>query len=268
MESWSEFERDGVHLVACDFGGDEPSVVLLHGLAGYAGEWAETASWLIERARVIAFDTRGHGASDRSPSDVSRAAYVDDVIFLIEQMTDRPVVLIGQSLGGGTAFLVAAKRPDLVRGLIMAEAAPSDGKGTNLDNLEVALSRWPIPFRSRDSALAYFGGRSLPAEAWVGGLEERDGGLWPRFDVAVMVETLRLAHSESNWSEWRLVQCPTLVVRAENGIIPKSEVEAMIAQLPHARSTQIAEAQHDLHLDRPGEWRVVVEGFLDRLERK
>jgi len=41
----------------------------------------------------------------------------------------------------------------------------------------------------------------------------------------------------------------------------------MIAQLPHARSTQIAEAKHDLHLDRPEEWRVTVESFLDRLER-
>lgn len=241
--------------------------MLLHGLGGYAREWAETANWLIERARVIAFDARGHGDSDRSPSDVSRGAHVDDVIFLIEQMTASPVVLIGQSLGGSTAFLVAAKRPDLIRGLILVEAAPADGKAVNIDDLEVALSGWPVLFRSRESALAFFGGPSLTADAWVGGLEERDGGLWPRFDVGVMVETLRLAHSESNWAEWRLIQCPTLVVRAENGIIAKSEVEAMIAQLPHARSTQIAEAKHDLHLDRPEEWRVTVESFLDRLER-
>jgi pimeloyl-ACP methyl ester carboxylesterase len=38
------FERDGVRLAATDFGGGGPAVLLLHGLAGHAGEWAETAA--------------------------------------------------------------------------------------------------------------------------------------------------------------------------------------------------------------------------------
>ncbi len=50
------FQRDGVLLAGIDFGGNGPPVLLLHGLAGHASEWTQTASWLCERARVLALD--------------------------------------------------------------------------------------------------------------------------------------------------------------------------------------------------------------------
>jgi pimeloyl-ACP methyl ester carboxylesterase len=58
---------------------------------------------------------------------------------------------------------------------------------------------------------------SLTAEAWAGGLEQRDGGWWPRFDVDVMTRTLREAVSRSYWAQWERIACPTLVVRAGAG---------------------------------------------------
>jgi pimeloyl-ACP methyl ester carboxylesterase len=106
-------ERDGVHLAGLDFGGDGPPVLLLHGLAGYAGEWSETASWLTGRCRVIALDARGHGSSERFPADVSRSAHVADAVFAVQALGLDPVVVMGQSLGGLTALLFAAERPDL-----------------------------------------------------------------------------------------------------------------------------------------------------------
>ena len=45
-------ERDGIRLACRDFGGQGPTVLLLHGLAGHAGEWEETAVWLSERCRL------------------------------------------------------------------------------------------------------------------------------------------------------------------------------------------------------------------------
>jgi pimeloyl-ACP methyl ester carboxylesterase len=59
-------EHQGVSLSALDFGGAGPAVVLLHGLAGYAGEWTDTASWLREGHRVLALDQRGHGGANGS----------------------------------------------------------------------------------------------------------------------------------------------------------------------------------------------------------
>jgi pimeloyl-ACP methyl ester carboxylesterase len=263
-------QRDGVRLAGLDYGGDGPSVLLLHGLAGHAGEWAETAGWLTERCRVIAPDARGHAGSERDPPDVSPDAHVADAAFAIERLALGAVVLVGQSLGGRTALLLAAARPDLVRGLVVADASPHGGDAAevveaDLAELDKALRRWPVPFASRDAAVAFFGGPSLSAEAWADGLEPRDGGWWPRFDIEVMVATLREAASRSHWEDWERISCPTLVVRAGNGPIAPGDAQAMAARGQHVRLVELAGAQHDLHLDRPAEWRQAVTEFLDGL---
>jgi pimeloyl-ACP methyl ester carboxylesterase len=258
-------ERDSVRLACCDFGGRGPSVVLLHGLAGHAGEWTDTARWLTARCRVVAFDARGHGRSERTPIDVSRAAHVADTVFVIDALDLAPVILVGQSLGGLTALLVAAERPNLVEGLIVADASPAGDEEAGVLEIGEALGRWPVPFPSRDAAVEFFGGPSLRAQAWADGLEERGDGLWPRFDVAVMVRTLRETVGRSYWSEWDRIQCPTLVVRAGNGVVPLIDAQTMAHRSPQARLIEIPGAGHDLHLDCPAEWKQAVSLFLDSI---
>jgi len=265
MAARSVLERDGVRIACRDFGGDGPSALLLHGLAGHAGEWTETAGWLTQRSRVVVFDARGHGRSEHLPLDVSRAAHVADTVFVVEQLRLGPVVLIGQSLGGHTALLVAAERPDLVRGLIVADASPAEGDHGAVVELGDALKRWPVPFASREAALEFFGGPSPAAEAWADGLEQRDDGWWPRFDVDLMMRTLSEAVSRSYWSEWERIRCPTVVVRGGSGVIPAGDAHAMIRPLPQARLIELAGAAHDLHLDRPAEWREALSEFIDSL---
>ncbi len=262
---WSFAERDNVRLACRDFGGRGPSVLLVHGLAGHAGEWTESARWLTARCRVVAFDARGHGRSERAPFDVSRAAHVADTVSVVEELGLAPVVLVGQSLGGLTALHVAAEHPDLVRGLIVADASPAGGEEVTVLEVGNSLTNWPVPFPSRDAAVAFFSGPSLRADAWADGLEERGDGWWPRFDVEIMVRTLREAVSRSYWSEWEGIQCPTLVVRAGNGVIPITEAQAMTDRLPQARLIEIPGAEHDLHLDRPAEWHQAVSQFLDSI---
>jgi pimeloyl-ACP methyl ester carboxylesterase len=257
--------RDGVRLAYLDFGGDGPAVLLLHGLAGHAGEWAETAGWLGTRARVVALDARGHGRSERRPADVTQAAHVADVAFVIERLDLDPVVLIGQSLGGQTALLAAAEHPELVRGLVVADAGPGKGSEATVADVQEVLRRWPVPFESKEAAVDFFGGPSVAAGAWVDGLEEHDGGWWPRFDLQVITRTLREAEAHSYWEQWEAIRCPTLVVRAGNGVLSDAEAMRMLDRLPHARVVELTGAQHDLHLDRPVEWRREVSAFLDEI---
>jgi pimeloyl-ACP methyl ester carboxylesterase len=263
-------ERDGVRLAALDFGGEGPPVLLLHGLAGYAGEWAETAGWLTERSRVVAFDARGHGASERLPPDVSRAAHAADAVFVIERLSLGPTVVVGQSLGAQVAMLVAAERPDLARGLVVVDGSPDAGQEpeaieANVADLGRSLRRWPVPFASREAAVAFFGGPTLSAEAWAGGLEHRDGGWWPRFDIDVMMRTLREAGYQPAWDVWARISRPALVVRAGNGHLTAADGREMVRRGRQATLVELAGAAHDLHLDRPAEWRRVLCEFLDSL---
>jgi len=265
---WHEVERDGTRLACADYGGTGAPVILLHGLAGHATEWNETASWIATNHHVFAPDLRGQGRSERHPGDVSRSAHVNDVGAWIEQLGLARVTLVGQSLGGHTAFLVAARWPDRVEKLVVAEAgpgpyqrneAPSEDDET-VRRLRQWLEGWPKPFPSREAAVAFFGRNDPWARAWADGLEQHSDGFYPSFDTDVMVDTLRDA-AGSFWDEWRAVACPTLLVVTKDRENPEL-AHRMLTEQPHASLVEIPDAGHDLHLDNPAAWREALETFL------
>jgi pimeloyl-ACP methyl ester carboxylesterase len=179
-------------------------------------------------------------------------------------------VVIGQSLGGHTAFLLAAQRPHLVRALVVAEATPE----RDPDAPQVVgewLGRWPVPFASRAAALAsraaalaHFGDTPW-GRAWSDGLKVREDGLEPAFDTDVMIAALGELAGRSYWEEWSRIACPALVLHADGGDIPAAVARRMVEALPCARAVKIAGAGHDLHLDQPLRFREAVSGFLATL---
>ena len=98
------------------------------------------------------------------------------------------------------------------------------------------------------------------ARAWVGGLDAREDGLWPRFDAETLIGALREAGSE-HWRAWSSIRCPTLIVRGEHGM-SEEEAQAMAARLEDAVLETVAGAGHDVHLENPAEWRRIVQPFL------
>jgi pimeloyl-ACP methyl ester carboxylesterase len=258
-------ERDGVSLSCLDHGGTGPSVLLLHGLAGYAREWDDTASRLSEDHRVIVPEQRGHGRSERSPADVSPEAFVDDAEMWVRELGLAPVAVVGQSLGGLTALLLAAEHPDLVRGIVVIEATPAADPGAPA-RLRAWLESWPVPFATRRDAADFFGGESATANAWAAGLEERQDGLWPSFDPDVIVDILAKASGRSYWDQWSRITCPALVVRGQSGWMSEDETRRMLEELPNARLAEIQDAGHDVHLDQPDQWHAVLGEFLADLD--
>ncbi|MER5809057.1 alpha/beta hydrolase [Streptomyces sp. NPDC002033] len=256
--------REGVRISCRDWGGSGPPVVLLHGLAGHAGEWDTLARNLSRRYRVVAVDQRGHGASERRPGDVSRAAYVADVVAVIRQLDLRRPALVGQSLGGHTAMLTAAAHPDLLRAIVLIEAGPGGSNPNVQAEIGAALDAWPTPFPTRQVAVEFFGGGAV-GEGWAAGLEERADGWWPRFDRDVMVDALTENARRSFWKEWTTIACPTLVILGQSGIIPAQETQAMLQQRPETVAVSVPEAGHDVHLEHPEILRQALREFLEQV---
>jgi pimeloyl-ACP methyl ester carboxylesterase len=259
-----EVRRAGTVLSCLDGGQSDDIVVLLHGLAGSAREMSPTAAALLPGRRVIAIDQRGHGHSTRRPADVSRQAYVDDVVAVMERLAGgRPVTLVGQSMGGHTALLTAARNPGLVQRLVLLEAGVGgDETGGYPARLGAWFASWPVPFRSVQAA-ADFLGPSPIAQAWIGDLEQCTDGLRPRFEPDVMQAAITGVAEKARWDEWRRVKAPTLLVRGQNGTVPDRETQRLLELRPDVTHVVVPDAGHDVHLEQPEAWLRVLTAFLD-----
>lgn len=256
-------DSQGATLGYLDYGGVGPPVVLLHGLAGRATEWATTATWLADICRVIVLDQRGHGQSSGA-TDFSRGAYVCDVVALVRALSLAPVILIGQSMGGTNAYLTAARHPELVRGLVVAEAGIYCNPGAS-QQIADWLDSWPLPFSDIAAAVRFFGGDTLAGRTWSEILVSTFDGYRPEFTRENMITSVRDAELRTDYApEWQSITCPTLIVSGERGWID-AELALMLALNPHSSHVCIAGAGHDVHLDQPNRWRAAVEPFVVEL---
>jgi pimeloyl-ACP methyl ester carboxylesterase len=115
-------DLDGPLHVA-DFGGEGTPIVLVHGLGGSHVNWISVGADLAEYGRVVALDLPGFG---RSPLDGRSSAVFanrDLIARFLKEQCDEPAVLIGNSMGGLIALLVAARYPDLVRAYVGVSSA-------------------------------------------------------------------------------------------------------------------------------------------------
>ncbi|QAY74025.1 alpha/beta hydrolase [Agromyces protaetiae] len=242
-----------------------PPLVILHGLAGSSREFVPTARALAPH-RVVLVDQRGHGRSTRVPTDVSREAFVADVIGVIEHVVGGPVVLVGQSMGGHTALLVAAARPDLVRALLLLEAGVGgDGDEGRRAELRAFFASWPVPFSDRAAATAFLGDGPLE-RAWVDDLEASHDGLRPRFDADVMVDVIAAVDERPRWETLPRLTMPHLLVFGERGMFEAAQQFDLLQRAPDVRSVGLLGAGHDAHLDTPDVWFDVLRGFVTSVE--
>jgi len=133
-----ELRTDDLTLHYEDDGDREaPPVLLLHGITQSTATWAWLVPELADRHRVVRLDFRGHGRSGRTPGEYHFPGYVADATAICEQVLGTPAVIVGHSLGGGTAAGLAQTRPDLVRGVVLEDPAimppPAGGGGPTVD---------------------------------------------------------------------------------------------------------------------------------------
>jgi len=105
-----------------DFGGSGEPMVLVHGLGGSHANWLAVGPRLAERYQVVAPDLPGFGLTPPAGRPSSVEANADLLVRFLERI-GRPVVLVGNSMGGLISMMVASRRPDLVRTLVLVDPA-------------------------------------------------------------------------------------------------------------------------------------------------
>jgi pimeloyl-ACP methyl ester carboxylesterase len=119
-------------------GGAGPPIVLVHGLGGTVENWRGIAPSLALNHRVLVPDLPGHGHSEALPDVAHLDDFADCVFAMAEAEGIDGAVWFGHSLGGTVALRAAARRPDAVRGVVLAAAA-GIGSSTRVGRAGVTL---------------------------------------------------------------------------------------------------------------------------------
>ncbi|WP_024793543.1 alpha/beta fold hydrolase [Tomitella biformata] len=221
-------------------------IALVHGMGGDSRTWDGVARSLARQGRtVIAVDLRGHGRSARAPS-YRFGDLAQDVAGLCEHLGLEQVDLVGHSLGGVTASLVAQQRSDLVRRLVLEEM--------------------PVPLQAGDPAPVVPRHRPSRTELWnaATGLLRNPRGVLA-FDRALTDPAMSQFQSPNPqwWEGLPKLQAPTLFLR---GARPGSMVDPRLLADMTATVERITvrdfDCGHSIHRDRSREFRAAVEQFL------
>jgi pimeloyl-ACP methyl ester carboxylesterase len=119
-----ELRVNGIRLFHEEHGEGVP-ILCVHGTSSSALLWRAAAPALARYGRVIAYDRRGCGRSERPPgyARTSVAEHAGDAAALLEALRATPAIVIGRSYGGEVALELAVRRPDHVRALVLLEPA-------------------------------------------------------------------------------------------------------------------------------------------------
>jgi pimeloyl-ACP methyl ester carboxylesterase len=115
---------NGIHIDVTDQGSGTPTVVFLHYWGGSSRTWNDVIAALPSAYRTVAPDHRGWGKSDAPVSGYALADFADDAQGVIDTLQLGQFVLVGHSMGGKIAQLLASRRPDGLVGLVMVAPSP------------------------------------------------------------------------------------------------------------------------------------------------
>lgn len=232
-----------------DAGGPGTPIVALHGTFGRGLTFAAVAERLAPDYRVIAPDLRGHAGT--TATDFSREAFVADAAEFIETLQLAAALVIGHSLGGVTAYQLAARRPELVRALVVEDVGAVPGDAI-LD-----VTAWPRRFSSRNEAAAFFA--ATPAPEYF--LESVGANGELLFDLDDMMAVQR-GNVGDWWGDWLAVMQPTLLLRASNSFLLDAGQAVEMVRRPGAEFVTVDGVGHWIHREAPDAYVQAVRGFF------
>lgn len=157
-------KKDGKRLAYCMRTGrtDAPTLVFL---GGYRSDMTGTKAVFLDTLCAeqglpyLRFDYSGHGESDGDFNDLVLSDWLDDALFMIDELVRGDVILVGSSMGGWIGLLISRLRGDRIKGFIGIAAAPDFTRWIweGMDNAARALCREQGYIGSKDGDYFTFG---------------------------------------------------------------------------------------------------------------
>lgn len=259
---------NGVDIAFEELGDGPETVVMLHSMGLNRGGMAPLAERLKDRYRVVLWDYRGMGESEKCDSGlIGTETLYEDAVAMIKDRVAGPAHLIGMSMGGWIGMRIAARQPQIVRSLttlgttaLGADVHPQGvdffktikEKGfSDPEIVEMSMKVSFSPTVREDPA------RAADMEHWAGVMRNLD----PRTMAVTHSLTTRL----SVMYEIKHILAPTLVIAGEHDMNHAPDEQRLIQQaIPGSEFAVLKNCGHTPIVERPDEVAALVRPFLEK----
>ncbi|MGA2322944.1 MAG: alpha/beta hydrolase [Sedimentisphaerales bacterium] len=242
--------------------GTQPSMVLSHGYTDNGLCWTDLAHAFEKKYDVIMYDLRGHGLSDAPATGYDINDNVSDIVGLIKALKLQHPVIIGHSLGGSIAAVVAAQYPDIPKKVVLIDPP---GLVKPMFESSEDMNRARIRFKKDLDYIKGISREELIKEAAKRhpAISQEARGRWADSKMQIKPQILDSVMTIPPLKSYLpKITVPTLILKADaNDTIRKMEIDAVSKQ-PNIKIYHVKGAGHLVHLERPEESLAVLNDFL------
>ena len=249
-----------------------PSLVLLHGFQSNAHTWDTFSQAMADTYHVLALDQRGHGDPSWAPDgNYAPESSVNDIAGFITALHLAPTAVIGHSMGGRHAAMVAADHPDKVRKVVIVDTAAEFPPAMRRQQPMTDAPPQPETFDTFEEVVQN-GIKQYPLtpeaelrHANYHNLYRGADGKWCwRWDINLLQWRRRNRSAPGDlYTYLQRIQCPTLLIRGQRSPLLTPEVaQKMVQALRNGRTVDIANAAHTVNADNAPEFNAVTAAFL------
>ena len=243
-------------------------VLMIQGLGASKNAWNLQRIAMATRFRIISFDNRGAGRSDKPTEPFTLEQMADDALAVLDAAGIETAHVVGASMGGVISQIVAVKYPHRVRSLtlvctacrnhpwrqelLQSWAKTAEEKGMIEVGKEAA--QWVMSPRSFR--------RLVPAFTWMGPL----AALRPRHSFVSQIDAI-LNTREDLVDQLSTITAPTMVIVGNQDILtPRGDSEEIAERIPNAELVVISGAAHGLMMEHSSTFNKIMIEFLQRTE--
>lgn len=246
-----------------EISGEGAALLLIHGLGSSTRDWEMQEAYFSKFYKVISYDVRGHGQSDKPPGPYSVPLFAEDVIGLVRELELGPVNVVGISMGGAIAFQMTVDAPELIKSMVIVNFTPELIMKTFKERLNLLMRKTIVRVLGMRKMGQVLSDRLFPKPEHEE-IRERFTNSWAENDTRAYLNSLNALVGWSVTARLSEIDCPVLVIASDEDYNPVATKEAYIGKIKNAELVVIEDARHAVIVERPDEFNKVLHAFLKK----
>lgn len=255
-------QSNGINLYYEIHGEGQP-LLFIHGLGSSTRDWEFQVSEFSKSYKVITIDLRGHGQSDKPAGPYSMGMFAADTAGLLRVLGIENVHVVGLSLGGGVAFQLAVDAPQTLKTLTIVNSTPELLIRTFKDQMmvwqRIAIVKL-LGMRKMGEVLS----KRLFIKPEQEDIRQTFIVRWAENDQRAYLNAMRALVGWSVTARIGSIQCPALIISADQDYTPVSVKEEYASQMPGAQLVVIPDSRHATPVENPQLFNLALREFLEK----